>query len=312
MSTEIAEDIRFKMMNLLKEEEEKTDLENLAVLSRIGMKVASSTSAELDADTVSASSTALIDLGLRLTTVTNHGDLKEIILHNSSGYSILIAVNEDYLIFGGLKAMYRIGFYLGYLREVARKLNFLLSGGELTEMALSLEEKERQKLTQQAQVEEESSKFIMPSVEQDKQALGELLGFLDEWEKEGTEYEELETGIENNIVSIPKSVAAKSANASQKFKVYEDEVPPVPLEDYTPMEIEEESPETLKTPASAQAVPSTSETTPSKELPSFDELKAPEFDEASIAKEYDSDFILEEESEALGDVLKDLGWEEEE
>ena len=79
MSSEISEDVRYKMMNLLKEEEEKTDLDNLAVLSRVGMKVASSTSAELDADAVSASSTALIDLGLRLTTVTNHGDLEEII-----------------------------------------------------------------------------------------------------------------------------------------------------------------------------------------------------------------------------------------
>ncbi|MEJ2250128.1 MAG: hypothetical protein P8Y97_10760 [Candidatus Lokiarchaeota archaeon] len=56
----LAEDIRVKISNILKEEEEKTDLENLAVLSRVGMKVSSATSAELDADATSASTTAWI------------------------------------------------------------------------------------------------------------------------------------------------------------------------------------------------------------------------------------------------------------
>ena len=59
----LVQDIRDKMMSILKVEEDKTDLENLAVLSRVGMKVASASSSELDADATSASSTALIDLG---------------------------------------------------------------------------------------------------------------------------------------------------------------------------------------------------------------------------------------------------------
>jgi predicted regulator of Ras-like GTPase activity (Roadblock/LC7/MglB family) len=101
MST-IAEDIRVKMMNILKVEEENTGLSNLAVLSRVGMKIASAISSELDADAVSASSTALIDLGLRLAEATNHGSLMEILLHNNAGYSILMAVNDEYIIFGGL------------------------------------------------------------------------------------------------------------------------------------------------------------------------------------------------------------------
>jgi len=52
----LIEGIRQNMMKILRLEEEKTDLENLAVLSRVGMKVASSTSYELDADATSASS----------------------------------------------------------------------------------------------------------------------------------------------------------------------------------------------------------------------------------------------------------------
>ncbi|MFX1410648.1 MAG: hypothetical protein ACFFA6_09860, partial [Promethearchaeota archaeon] len=201
----LAEDLRKKMMFVLKEEEDKTDLENLAVLSRVGMKVASAVSSELDADATSASSTALIDLGLRLNQATVHGALTEIILHNKSGYSILMAINDEYIVFGGLRKSYRIGYYLGYLRELARKLNRLLSGDKETEMMLSLEEAEVEKLKSK-EVEEEPEFIKIPSTEQDKAALTDLLGFLDDWEKEGAEFEDLEAENVDNIVSIPKSV----------------------------------------------------------------------------------------------------------
>ncbi|MFW9783902.1 MAG: hypothetical protein ACFFFB_16575, partial [Candidatus Heimdallarchaeota archaeon] len=193
MST-LLPDIREKMMTILKVEEDRTDLENLAVLSRVGMKVASAMSSELDADATSASSTALIDLGLRLSEATAHGALTEIILHNTSGYSILLAINDEYIVFGGLKNVFRIGYYLGYLRELAKKLNRLISGDEITEMTLSLEESERKKLLK----EEEISEIKIPSVEEDKAALDDLLGFLDNWEKEGVQAEEFEKASEKN------------------------------------------------------------------------------------------------------------------
>ncbi|TKJ16678.1 MAG: hypothetical protein CEE43_19440, partial [Promethearchaeota archaeon Loki_b32] len=312
----IAEDIRKKMMFVLKEEEDNTDLENLAVLSRVGMKVASSTSSELDADATSASSTALIDLGLRLNQATVHGALTEIILHNTSGYSILVAINDEYIVFGGLRAIYRIGYYLGYLRELAKRLNRLISVDQETEMVLSLEESEIKKLEQQ-KIEEEAKPIVKPSLAQDKAALDDLLGFLDDWEKEGSGFEELET--ESNIVSIPKSVGlgiekevkevveletpqiSEIGATGSQFKVYDGEVPPIPLDDYTPMEIDEE-------PVSEEPTLVSKEPVSPDELPSFEELAPPDFDSQISASEYDTEFVLEEESEALGSVLKDLGW----
>lgn len=325
MST-IAEDIRKKMMFVLKEEEDNTDLENLAVLSRVGMKVASSTSSELDADATSASSTALIDLGLRLNQATVHGALTEIILHNTSGYSILVAINDEYIVFGGLRAIYRIGYYLGYLRELAKRLNRLISGDLETEMVLSLEESEIKKLEQQ-KIEEEAKPIVKPSLAQDKAALDDLLGFLDDWEKEGSGFEELET--ESNIVSIPNSVGlgiekevkeaveletpqiSEIGATGSQFKVYDDEVPPIPLDDYTPMEIDEEPVSEEPTLVSKEPV-STDELPSLDELPSFEELAPPDFDSQISASEYETEFVLEEESEALGSVLKDLGWDQEE
>ncbi|MFX1470837.1 MAG: hypothetical protein ACFFB8_19530 [Promethearchaeota archaeon] len=328
----MAEDIRNKIMLVLREEENKTDLENLAVLSRVGMKVASSTSSELDADATSASSTALIDLGLRLNQATVHGALTEIVLHNTSGYSILMAINDEYIVFGGLRAIYHIGYYLGYLRALARKLNRFISGDKETEMMLSLEESEIEKIEEQ-KVEEVSVK-IKPSMAQDKAALDDLLGFLDNWEKEDEEFEELEATTESGIVSIPKSVGlgidkevkgisefetsqiskSLASEIQSDFEVYEDEVPPIPLDDYTPMEIEDE-PVSEQISEVPEMIPQTQEPigdlTPSDELPSFEELTPPDFDSEVSASEYETEFVLEEESEALGSVLKDLGWDQE-
>ena len=316
-------------MHVLKNEEANTDLENLAVLSQVGMKVADAVSSELDADAISASSTALIDLGVRLNQATDHGALTEIILHNSSGYSILIMINREYIVFGGLREVYRIGYYLGYLRELARKLNILISGDEETEMAFSFEASELQK------EEEEVFTLKKPSVEQDKAALDDLLGFLDDWEKED---EEIEVANETNSVSIPKSIGigiekeVKEAEVidtppqlveespihetPSSIEVYEDEVPPIPLDEYSPMEIEAESVSDDTTQVDELAphdkAPPEEDLPSLSELPSLEELAPPDFDIESSASEYDTEFVLEEESEALGSVLKELGWSEDE
>ena len=320
----LAQGIRDNMMKILKFEEDKTDLENLAVLSRVGMKVASASSSELDADATSASSTALIDLGLRLSVATAHGALKEIILHNTSGYSIILAINDEYLVFGGLKNVYRIGYYLGYIRELAKKLSQLISGDEITNMTLSLDDAEKAKLNIE---EEEVTSIMKPSIEEDKAALDDLLGFLDDWESEGGDLEDAETEVQNNIVAIPKSVGLEYEKQMEKgieasetslkseepspiieshFKVYDDEIPPVPLEDYTPMEIEED--ESIQEPQIVQEQPIQEPT------PSLEELSPPDFDVdfGEAASEYDTEFVLDKDSEAFESVLKDLGWDEEE
>jgi predicted regulator of Ras-like GTPase activity (Roadblock/LC7/MglB family) len=364
VASSLDRNIRQNISDVLKEEEENTDLENLSVLSRVGMKVSSADSVELNADAISASSTALIDLGLRLSESTHHGALREIVLHNESGYSILMAINDDYMVFGGLTATYRIGYYLSYLRELARKINQLISGDTEAEMALSLEEEELEKIRQKEEEEEEKKEEVMeaPSVEKDKEALEGLLGFLDDWEKEGLEPEELQTQNEQNIVSIPETsphskptatqastteateaveTAEPTAPTESEFHVYDDEIPPVPIEDYTPMEVEEGEPpqETASEPepelepepsqvaeppleaestevAAPQLGGESTETTATEgtkpePFPSFDDVEEPDFD-SEIASEYDTDSLLDEESEELDSVLKDLGWDEEE
>jgi hypothetical protein len=247
-----------------------------------------------------------------------------------------MAINDEYIVFGGLRAVYRIGYYLGYLRELARKLNKLISGDEETEMVLSLETSELQKI--QEQKEEEKFSIKKPSIEQDKAALDDLLGFLDDWEKDDEEFEEIEALNENNVVSIPKSIGIgieKEVKETEIIKtppqlveessipetpsgieVYDDEIPPIPLDEYAPMEIEEESVSEDITSvdefAPPEKAPPEEKLPPLSDLPSLEELSPPDFDIESSASEYDTEFVLEEESEALGSVLKELGWSEDE
>ena len=381
----MAQDMRQQIMQILKKEEEQTDLENLAVLSRVGLRVASATSTDLDADAVNASSSALTDLGIRLSEATNHGSLKEILLHNESGYSILIAINNEYIVFSALKAVYRIGYYLGYLRHLSRKLNKLISGDKESVMSLSLEESEKEKLkTKEEEKPKEKKVPMKPSVEQDKEALDGILEFFDEWSPESAEdFGDLEESQNENIVSIPSSnvvsipdeggsqaegavvpegpseesldelasIAEESAGqaASQpepetetetepSFKVYDDEVPPIPLDDYTPIMVEEEAqasqaaeePQIEETPPVGEeevyaeeegdkyAYDETEEIEeaaedlpPLEEVPDFDEVSPPDFDRMG-ASEYQTDFVLDEETEDLDEALEELGYEEEE
>ncbi len=151
--------------------------------------------------------------------------------------------------------------------------------------------------------------------------MDELLSALDDWEMEGGEgtedFGDLEVGNVKNVVSIPKATSvglpsqsraiglpkAAASKPTAPFKVYDDEVPPVPLEDYTPMEIEDEN--------LTQAPEPAEDIVPPGELPSLDKLGVPDFNASSLASEYDTKFILDEESEALDAVLKDLGWHDE-
>ncbi len=72
------------------------------------------------------------------------------------------------------------------------------------------------------------------------------------------------------------------------------------------MEIEED--ESIQEPEIVQEQPL--QTT----IPSLEDLPPPDFniDFGESASEYDTEFVLDKESEAFESVLKDLGWDEEE
>ncbi|MHA1460619.1 MAG: hypothetical protein ACTSO8_03975 [Promethearchaeota archaeon] len=76
------------------------------------------------------------------------------------------------------------------------------------------------------------------------------------------------------------------------------------------MEIEED--ESIQEPQIVQEQPLRVEKPSQEGVPSLEDLPPPDFNVefGEAASEYDTEFVLDKESEAFESVLKDLGWDE--
>ncbi|MHA1112109.1 MAG: roadblock/LC7 domain-containing protein [Promethearchaeota archaeon] len=301
-TTEVDDTIRKNLMDELQRIENTSDLQNLTILARNGMKIATAKTYQPDMDPTAASSAALIDVGLNFVQNLHHGNLKEILIRGKGGYAILMHVDTNYLTFAGLSNLARIGYYLELLRIRCKKFSFILAGGKVTEeLKADLEaEKARKEKLETETIEQMFESDA--STDKDMEAMKDVLSFLDEWE--GDEVPEPTAQKDTGIVSIseeymigqdiepekPEPVAASQSAyqlqvEDKEFPIYEGEVPPVPLEDVEALEI-----------GAAAAQPSAPEpSTPVPDGPNFNQFAADEY----------SDF---EEDETMMDVLDELGY----
>ncbi|MHA1409666.1 MAG: roadblock/LC7 domain-containing protein [Candidatus Odinarchaeia archaeon] len=117
---------REKIMQLLKELEEKTDLEATAVVTKEGMRLACSVSAEMDADIFSAAAAAMVNLGSMTIRRLRQGNLKEIIIKGNEGYTIVTEADETTMIVAAGRQSFRLGYYLGVLKKYASDIAKIL------------------------------------------------------------------------------------------------------------------------------------------------------------------------------------------
>ncbi|GAB4309565.1 MAG: hypothetical protein Kow0069_08980 [Promethearchaeota archaeon] len=384
---EVAPEVQQKLMHVLQAAEEKTDMVRLAVINRAGMRMATASSATVDADAVAASASALLELGEKMTTGVRHGELREILLRNEGGYGILMAISEDYVLFGMLGTTYRIGYYLGYLRNLCLALAQTIKGG-LTEEDLEFFQR------QAAAAEEEPAvpevEVEKPSTDQDREAMEAVMSFLDDWGGEDLAPEPVGggptvVGISEEVkkqaqaqiaagVTVPgaqpaasppsgtdesaaasavselaaaaeeatpsaepdQGVAATAAESAATtagvaepegaaepaaaqtdygIPIYEDEVPPVPLDDVATDFVAEGAGEAsgkfagefAGEPAAQEPPVAAPEPPPLGPPPQIDEA---EFD-FEAASEYDEVDLELDESDAMSEALSDLEWMEE-
>jgi len=202
----IAEETAHALMVEIQRVERGTDLKRVAVISRIGMAIATSTSDTMNADAETASSSALIDLADRLSSSVEHGDLREILVKADSGYIILQFINEEYMIFGGISNPNRIGYYMEYLRNEAHRFAYILAGNKVTaalqkEIEAEKDREERKKLEAKAPMAKD---FKMDKDKSDDlSAMEGVLRFLKDW---GGEEDEENKPDDQNIVSIDKDL----------------------------------------------------------------------------------------------------------
>ena len=201
----IGEETAHALMLEIQRVERGTDLKRVAVISRIGMAIATSTSDTMNADAETASSSALIDLADRLSTSVDHGSLREILVKADSGYIILQFINEEYMIFGGISNPNRIGYYMEYLRNEAHRFAYILAGNKVTE-ALQKEieaEKDREERKKEEAKAPMAKDFKMDKDKSDDlSAMEGVLSFLSDW---GGEEEENKPDNQN-IVAIDKDL----------------------------------------------------------------------------------------------------------
>ncbi len=108
--------------------ESSTDLEGTAIVSKTGLRVASSETADLTADIYSASPATLISLGEKISTGLEQGDLQEIVIRGTHGYTIIVvgAKENSFMLFTNCKKGYKLGYYFHKIRKAFRIMEPLL------------------------------------------------------------------------------------------------------------------------------------------------------------------------------------------
>jgi predicted regulator of Ras-like GTPase activity (Roadblock/LC7/MglB family) len=300
MSTEVNDSIRKNLMDELLRIESTSDLQNLTILARNGMKIATAKTYQPDMDPTAASSAALIDVGLNFVQNLHHGNLKEILIRGKTGYAILMHIDNNFLTFAGLTKLARIGYYLELLRIRCKKFSFILAGGKVTdELAAELAAEKARKEAPKETLEQIFESDV--STSEDMEAMQDVLSFLDEWE--GDEVPAPNVQKSTGIVSIsedymigqdiePENPETESSQSTYKlqveekdFPIYEGEVPPVPLEDVEALELGV-APVQSNTPEPEQTIV--------PDGPNFNQFAASEY----------SDF----DDDAMLDVLDELGY----
>jgi predicted regulator of Ras-like GTPase activity (Roadblock/LC7/MglB family) len=121
---EINKDVLAELMKFLENLESSTDLEGTAIVSKTGLRIASSETADIVADIYSASPATLISLGEKISSGLGQGDLKEIVIRGVKGYTIILVGDADnnYMLFTNCKKGYKLGYYFHKIRKAFKEM----------------------------------------------------------------------------------------------------------------------------------------------------------------------------------------------
>jgi len=124
----ISQDILDELMRALERLEASTDLEGTAVVSKTGLRIASSETADVVWDIYSASPATLISLGEKISQGLQQGELKDIVIRGTKGYTIILVGSADnnFMLFTNCKKGYKLGYYFHKIRKSFREMEPVL------------------------------------------------------------------------------------------------------------------------------------------------------------------------------------------
>ncbi|MHA1683471.1 MAG: roadblock/LC7 domain-containing protein [Promethearchaeota archaeon] len=132
MSNEIEIDpqVQLSLSAMLEEIESKTELEACAIISQTGLRVAhadSTVGPTIDADLYSASPATLLALGSTVTMTLEYGEVTEVVVRGTKGYTIITASKEiPFILLSTAKKAYKLGYFFHVLRKTFSRATELL------------------------------------------------------------------------------------------------------------------------------------------------------------------------------------------
>ncbi len=133
---EISQEILDELMRSLERLENSTDLEGSAVVSKTGLRIASSETADVVWDIYSASPATLISLGEKISQGLDQGELRDIVIRGTKGYTIILVGSADnnFMLFTNCKKGYKLGYYFHKIRKSFREMEPVLKQIETKDM----------------------------------------------------------------------------------------------------------------------------------------------------------------------------------
>lgn len=125
---EISQPILDDLMRTLERLESSTDLEGTAIVSKTGIRIASSEATEVEWDIYSASPATLISLGEKISQGLSQGELKDVVIKGTTGYTIILVgdTDNDFMLFTNCKKGYKLGYYFHKIRKAFREMEPVL------------------------------------------------------------------------------------------------------------------------------------------------------------------------------------------
>jgi len=125
----IDKEILSELMRNLEWLESSTDLEGTAIISKTGLRIASSETADLTADIYSASPATLISLGEKISSGLEQGELRDIVIRGEDGYTIIVVGSKEnnFMLFTNCKKAYKLGYYFHKIRKAFKSMEPLFN-----------------------------------------------------------------------------------------------------------------------------------------------------------------------------------------
>jgi len=125
---EISQEILDELMRGLERLENSTDLEGSAVVSKTGLRIASSETADVVWDIYSASPATLISLGEKISQGLDQGELRDIVIRGTKGYTIILVGSSEnnFMLFTNCSKGYKLGYYFHKIRKAFRVMEPVL------------------------------------------------------------------------------------------------------------------------------------------------------------------------------------------